>query len=158
MLPFGETVLLWRRQRRLTQEGLARRAGISRPNLSAIERGKREVGLKTLRALAMALGVQPGILVEGMGPWANQPPLSREAMERVADAVAYGRRLHRQEEKRLAGLMGVLLRSKLAAWKREPRPRGAGKRTASSAWLSLAASYPPEVVDSLLQRIAERTR
>jgi transcriptional regulator with XRE-family HTH domain len=61
--PFGETVLAWRLARGMTQAALARAACIPRPNLSAIERGDREVTLKTLRALALALEVRPGVLV-----------------------------------------------------------------------------------------------
>ena len=67
-LPFGQAVMLWRRQGGLTQQALARRAGIPQPNLSAIERGGRAVSLTTIRALAAALGVRPGMLVDGMPP------------------------------------------------------------------------------------------
>ena len=81
MAPFGETVLLWRLQRGLTQKELARRAGVPRPNLSAIERGQLEVSLKTVRALALALGVRPGVLVDGIAPEeGGAGELSREAM------------------------------------------------------------------------------
>jgi transcriptional regulator with XRE-family HTH domain len=45
MLPFGATVVAWRLARAMSQENLARAAGIPRPNLSAIERGEREVTL-----------------------------------------------------------------------------------------------------------------
>lgn len=68
MLPFGETVLAWRLARGLTQAALANLARVSRPNLSAIERGQREVTLGTLRALAVALDVRPGVLVDGVSP------------------------------------------------------------------------------------------
>ncbi|HMF41326.1 MAG TPA: helix-turn-helix transcriptional regulator, partial [Polyangia bacterium] len=68
MQPFGETVLAWRLARGMTQAELGRAARIPRPNLSAIERGDREVTLKTLRALALALDVRPGVLADGIPP------------------------------------------------------------------------------------------
>jgi putative transcriptional regulator len=43
----------------LTQSELAKRAGISRPALVNIERGRAHPRLLTIRALADALGVDP---------------------------------------------------------------------------------------------------
>lgn len=65
MIPFGQAVLLWRLHRGLTQQTLAVKARVPRSNLSAIERGKREVSLRTLRSLALALEVRPGVLADG---------------------------------------------------------------------------------------------
>jgi transcriptional regulator with XRE-family HTH domain len=90
MHPFGETVLAWRLARGMTQSELARTARIPRPNLSAIERGDREVTLKTLRALALALDVRPGVLADGMPPDAGTRPLSRTRLERIARAAVRG--------------------------------------------------------------------
>lgn len=158
MLPFSGTILLWRLERRLSQEELAKRAQISRPNLSAIERGKREVSLKTLRALAMALRVRPGLLVDGVGPPAveNKPHLSREALERVADAVVYGKAALNPEEKMWASLLRAVTRNRMAAARGELKVRPFGKRTVDAAWLQLASRCPPEIVQSLFQRIADR--
>lgn len=50
-------VKAWREHRQLTQEALAAAAGISKAYLSQIETGKRHGAVKTLRALAAALGV-----------------------------------------------------------------------------------------------------
>ena len=77
--PFGQTLFLWRLDRHLSQAALAQRAGIPRPNLSLMERGKREVTLGTLRALAVALDVRPGILADGVlpVPWQGKPTWSR---------------------------------------------------------------------------------
>ena len=47
----------WREHRALTQDVLAAQAGISKAFLSQIETGKRVGAIKTLRALAAALGV-----------------------------------------------------------------------------------------------------
>jgi len=54
----GESaVKLWREHRSLTQQELARRAGISKPYLSQIETGKRQGTVETLNAIARALDV-----------------------------------------------------------------------------------------------------
>lgn len=47
----------WREHKKLTQEQLAERAGISKPFLSQIEGGKRAGSLETLRQIARALEV-----------------------------------------------------------------------------------------------------
>ncbi len=47
----------WREYRQLTQDAVAALAGISKAYLSQIETGKRQGAVKTLRAIALALGV-----------------------------------------------------------------------------------------------------
>ncbi len=166
MAPFGETVLLWRLQRGLTQKELARRAGVPRPNLSAIERGQREASLKTVRALGVALGVRAGVLVDGVLPQEEEGTgkLSREAMERIADAVVGKRVLPEAGEQALADQLKRLVRSRLRAARpmakgSTPRltSKGAARlgRVSDRAWLSLS-SYPEAVIESLVSRILER--
>jgi len=159
MLPFGQALLIWRIERGLTQEALAHRARISRPNLSAIERGKREVSLKTLRALALALEIRPGLLVDGIGPGQEKKTssFSRQALERVADRVVHATPLRRPQERRLAELVAPMVRSRAmaAGYRAEPTK---GKRTLRADWLVLTSQYPPQVIRSLLQRIADRQR
>ena len=59
----GESsVKLWREERGLTQEELAKQAGISKPYLSQIETGKRQGTVETLAALARALDVPLDVL------------------------------------------------------------------------------------------------
>lgn len=54
----GESpVKVWREYRGLTQDGLAEKSGISKAYLCQIETGKREGAIKTLRAIATALGL-----------------------------------------------------------------------------------------------------
>ena len=157
MLPFGDTVLSWRLRRGLTQEELARRARVPRPNLSAIERGRREASLKTIRALALALDVRPGLLVDGIAPGEDQAPLSRAAMERIADAAVRRTRLADPNEQALVEQITYLVGSRLRA-SQSGRKGGArlGRRS-DRAWLSLSR-YPPAVVQSLVDRILERGR
>lgn len=159
MAPFGQTVLLWRLKRGLTQEELARRARVPRPNLSAIERGQREVSLKTVRALAVALDVRPGVLVDGIVPQEEEETgrLSRKAMERIADAVIRKTPLAEAKEQALADQLKYLVRSRLRA--AGPVTRGAVRlgRVSERAWLSLSR-YPEAVIESLAARILERRR
>ena len=149
-LPFGQTLFLWRRHRHLTQQELASAAGLPRPNLSAIEQGRREVSLTTLRALALALKVPAGVLVDGLFPGSSTPPrFSRAALERIAEAVALSRPLRNPAEREVADL----LRSVMGRGVR----RG-GKRRAEAAWLTFHARYPRAVVQTLLERIAGHRR
>lgn len=53
----GQTIRSLRLQRELTQDQLAREAGITRPNLANIEAGKYSAGLDILNKIADALGV-----------------------------------------------------------------------------------------------------
>ena len=59
---FGLRIRQLRDQQGYTQEELAHRAGIHVTYLSGIERGVRNPSLKSIRALARALGVRVGKL------------------------------------------------------------------------------------------------
>lgn len=149
MTPFGETVLLWRLARGLTQDELAKAARVSRPNLSAIERGEREVTLGTLRSLALALEIKPGILADGVGPGAGGPPLSRAALERVAQSAISGETLPDAQERKLSVLLAAIVSSGTS-----PR-RKRGTRDASLSYLQLKSQVSPEVFASLVTRANE---
>jgi transcriptional regulator with XRE-family HTH domain len=150
MGPFGETVLAWRLDRGLTQAQLAQAARLPRPNLSAIERGDREVTLRTLRALAAALGIRPGVLADGVLPAEGQRPLSRAALERVALAAASGISLSDAREARLARLLTTAARTQINREARRPPSRAADR-----AYFLLKTSEPPETIASLLERLAD---
>jgi len=55
-----------RRDARLSQEELAKRAGLNRTQVSHLENGKRVPRLDTLVKLAGGLGVEPEELLRGM--------------------------------------------------------------------------------------------
>lgn len=57
----------------LSQETLARKAGLSVSYISMLERGQRSTPLDTLEALAKALNVSPVGLLEGAPP-RQRPP------------------------------------------------------------------------------------
>lgn len=65
---FGVCLRAERRRQGLTQEALAKMAGLNRTTPSLLERGLREPRLATIVALADALGVDPSILVAGLKP------------------------------------------------------------------------------------------
>jgi len=160
-LPFGQALKVWRQARGLTQEQLAGRARVSRPNLSAMECGQREVTLGTLRALAVALGVRPGVLVDGVPPVVAEgtvPPLSREAVERMANAAAFGHRLTDAGEQAVVEALRMLLGHRtLAIRHRWSRPR-TSQRAALAAWATLSSVYGREAIQTLADRVAERQR
>ena len=59
----GRAISLCRKQRRLTQETLATKAGLSKSYLSLLEQNKRrDPTLSTIQKLAEAIGVPTGIL------------------------------------------------------------------------------------------------
>jgi transcriptional regulator with XRE-family HTH domain len=156
MRPFGETVLVWRLTRGMTQAQLAHAARIPRPNLSAIERGDREVTLRTLRSLALALDVRPGALVDGEMPAAGAPPLTRTQMERIAQATVHGRPLADPRESALARWLAVTLSEQLGSRGDTPSRRRPGERESGRAYFLLRAAEEPAVLASLVNRVVEK--
>ena len=155
MIPFGEMLRLWRLHRGLTQEQLARRARMPRPNLTAVERGRREVSLSTLRALALALDVNPGLLVDGTPPPTpmRTQRLSREALERIAGAVARGASLSDPAEAALATSLRRISRYRARVGTTRRGAVRHGSRLTTAAWLSLRATCSADTIQSLLDRI-----
>lgn len=74
-----------RRARRLTQEQLAERAGLSYKFIGEVERGKGNPTLTTLGAISDALGVG---LVDLLAIDPGRPKLSPRQVSQVRDALA----------------------------------------------------------------------
>ena len=158
-VPFNQNILLWRRARGLTQVELARRARVPQPNLSSIERGARDVSLRTLRALALALEVRPGILVDGVPPPAalKEPAaLGRDALERIAAATVGQRALIQADERKVAALLQPLVQQRVRVLKGEAASGKRRTRAARLSWMTLRARYPETILNSLIQRVSER--
>lgn len=62
LVPLGEAVRQFRKARGLTQEDLSGLTELHRNHIGGIERGERNITVKTALALARALNVQPSEL------------------------------------------------------------------------------------------------
>jgi transcriptional regulator with XRE-family HTH domain len=63
---FGETVRELRMQKGWSQDVFADRSGIHRADVGAIERGERNITLRTMRIIADTLGVKIAELLKGL--------------------------------------------------------------------------------------------
>src|SRR5438067_13634691 len=114
MNPVGQTISFWRAKKGLTQAVVARRSGVSRPNLSAIEQGARDLTVQTLRRIAVTLGVTPGTLVDGIGLGANDSSqkLGRYSLDRIARMAAGQSLKATNAERRIARDLASVMKSK----------------------------------------------
>jgi transcriptional regulator with XRE-family HTH domain len=62
----GATVRRLRKQRSMTQEDLAWRAGVNTTVVGRLERGERDPRLSTITAVARGLDVKPARLLDGL--------------------------------------------------------------------------------------------
>ncbi|MEJ7925811.1 helix-turn-helix transcriptional regulator [Sphingobium sp. AN641] len=62
LVPLGEAVRRLRKERGLTQEDLSGLTELHRNHIGGIERGERNITVKTVLALARALAVSPDML------------------------------------------------------------------------------------------------
>ena len=91
MQPFYQNLKAWRLFKGLTQEELARGSGISRPNVAALERGRRECTISTLNRLSYALGVTPGTLLDKRPLLGNSDLLGRHQVDQIARNLIAGK-------------------------------------------------------------------
>jgi len=84
----GDRIRLVREKRRLTQDQLAEKAGVSKSFLSEVENDKRNAGAETLLKIANALGASIDFLLRGAvhetggsEPVTIPPELSRAAQD-----------------------------------------------------------------------------
>jgi transcriptional regulator with XRE-family HTH domain len=144
MLPISRAVYLWRIKQGLSQQELAARAGLPRPNLSYIEQGARDVTLSTLRRLAEALGIRPGVLAEGIPPESYQSQVwSRENLDRLAHYfVGQKVRLNAREQK-AAKLLQPLFN----------KAARRGARRADQSFLIAKCLFDPAAFKNLVTRV-----
>ena len=153
MKPVGQTIYLWRTQKGLTQALVAASSGVSRPNLSAIEQGARDLTVQTLRRIAFTLGVSPGALVDGIGPELahSQQKHNRYSLDRIA-RIAAGQSLKAtRAEKQIAQDLASLMKSKTQPASRKNiflNVRN-DERTLSRLKIELG----PEVLEHLIRRV-----
>lgn len=149
---FAEQISAWREVRGLTQEELSRRAGIPRPNLSDIERGRQDITVSTLARIASALSLSPGRLLD------ESPQLAaikdRHEADALAKAIVSGDRPFSDEKNRLADsiasqVTGLLKAHGAKGFTNVRRlTRDAGYRR-----LKNTALYGPETVNRILARL-----
>ena len=154
MATLGQTITLWRNQKKLTQDGLARRCGVSRPNLSVIEQGGRDLTIQTLRRIANALGVSAGTLVDGLGPHPEYGSrvMSRQAIDRIS-RLAAGQRLRATErEKETALALASIMKYKTSKPGSRPK-RLRTIRSENEVLSSLKAELGPEILMNLIRRV-----
>ena len=149
----GHAIYLWRTNRGLTQTAVAGLSGVSRPNLSAIEQGARDITIQTLRRIASALGASPGALVDGIGPETSSlhEQHDRYSLDRIARRAAGQSLKTSREEKRVAGDLTSIMKSKtrLASKKNIPSSIRAG----DAALLRLKTELGPDVLEHLIRRV-----
>ena len=61
----GKNLRAYRKAQGLSQEGLAEKLKIDRTYVGGIERGERNLTLKSLERIAESIGVDPRILLKG---------------------------------------------------------------------------------------------
>lgn len=146
MVNIGTNIIRERLGRGITQKRLAELTGISQANLSAIERGKRDLTVSTLQRIGRALDVGAGrLLGEDEGPEAVV--LTRSRIERIARLVVGGGDLAGRPDGRTASLFRDVLPAPGA--RRKP-----AKRTLRS-WLELRRSFDQSQITSVLGRIRD---
>ncbi len=93
-MSFSRKLKSWRLYRGINQEELSLKSGIPRPNLVALEQGRRECTLPTLYRLAHALGITPGTIVDKFPPYFQKRrirTLNRYLIDRIARNLLTGK-------------------------------------------------------------------
>ncbi len=150
----GSLILLWRNQKKLTQGELSKLCGVSRPNLSAIEQGARDMTVGTLRRIAAALGVRAGELVDGVNVSDEGVDLQewgRHAIDRVARIVAGESLKASKEERQLADNLRSIMKHKTHE-KNFGNPKNS-KRAEDAMSLSLKMRLGPAMFEHFLKRV-----
>ena len=154
MKPIGQTIQYWRTYKRITQGELARLSGVSRPNLSAIEQGGRDLTLGTLRRIASALSVSPGALIDGVGPKPVYAPIStnRHSIDRVARLAAGEQLRATPKERKVAAALSFIMKSK-TGWKGIKKVRRRTARSENETLSQLKTEMGTELFNHLLHRV-----
>src|SRR3989338_610199 len=143
MTPFGDKLAAWRLFRGLTQEQIAGKSGVPRPNLVALEKGRRECTLSTLHRLALAVGITPGTLLDRDPPGYRRKGVGRHTVDRLARRLlgGGGRIFSGREE-------GIL---RQAAFEGAPLLKVAGVKSRVRGRRVMARDR--EIVDQILARV-----
>lgn len=111
MNELGYNLINWRESKGLTQEALSDLCDIPRPNLSAIEQGRRDITYATLLKLAKALQLTPGTLIDHKPDYLSK--IGRHERDELARAIATGERPFNAHLNQLADLLASLISNQL---------------------------------------------
>jgi transcriptional regulator with XRE-family HTH domain len=140
----------WRTAKRVSQEELARLSGIPQGALSVIERGRRDMTLRSLERIAQALGLEITALFRT--PLAGFH-LDRREKEEIARAIIEGKRPKDPVKDELASDLRSLVSRKLLASKAPGARATRGKRwKVSRRSIDLQRKYGRELVQDILGR------
>lgn len=159
MIPTGQAIYLWRRDKGLTQAQLAQASGLPRPNLSMIEQGGRDLTLGTLRRIAKVLEVNPGVLVDGIPPKSHERKVwTRENLDRIARFLT-GEKTSKlsEDEKTAVETLKPLVLQKIQLFRGQKIDSSTflrkGARHEAQSWLKTRSLFSSSEMDSLLGRI-----
>lgn len=144
MLPIGQALYLARISKKVTQAELARRAQIPQPNISNIEKGKRDVTVSTLLRICAALHISPAGLFEEKKPTI---PMRRHSLERIAKSVFNPQVRLSGEERNVAGLLRKQLPPKAYSY--------LNRREVYQTWLELRSRFSDEEIRALFERVED---
>ena len=132
MIPTGRSIEFWRIERGMSQAQLALAAEIARPNLSMIEQGKRDLTVGTLRKIAHALSINPGILADGIAPSGSSQVWTREKLDRLAQYLAGVKKIRlSNQEIKIAESLKPVLRTRTLSSPQTLSRRGIGREQKS---------------------------
>lgn len=154
-MPIGENIYLWRNFKCLTQEELAKKAGLPRPNLSAIESGAITPSLDTIRAISYALGIAPEVLIANRAPVCFEKSIfTRRFLEGIIKA--YSGKADRDItpiQKKIADILLNVTRNRMNARKRRYKKLTSTRTAYIYNWLLLRSSVDKHILNGLLERI-----
>lgn len=156
MLSLGKTLYLWRQEKGFTQSQLSYRSGVSRPNLSAIENGGRDVTVQTLRRLATSLDIKAGVLVDGITPKAHlKKELSRSNLDRIARVlVGQSVKLEKHEDY-IVQIVKPLIKRRLGLTVQYKRNLPRTARQEELALIKAKSYLTPDEFKSILNRVGK---
>ena len=155
MVNLAQNLYLWRTFKGLSQQELAKGTGTPRPNLSAIESGKWEPSLPTLRLLAAGLRTTAGVLADGIPPInLKSANLSRQALENIAQAsLGKGSVRLTAQQKQISIIFSGIIRNRINANSKIYKNILRGSQTYAANWLLLKAGLGQGVLNNLLSRL-----
>ncbi len=146
MKQVGDVVFQLRMKRGLTQRELSRLVSVPQPNLSNIEKGKQDVTVGTLQRIASVLNCSLADFFREVEKTPEVVPLSRERIEKLAEAIVKGHPKLTGEDREIAKLFGDL------------RPHSAAQARLGrtyKAWRQLRAILPKQAINSLHARVRD---